>query len=209
MVDCVLNATGARASLPPPHMAGDAAAHHGGGAAPAAVQHAAYFGAMPIAGGEWKLYFDLRREGQRPLWLATDRKHRDDPASSHALTLSELTLTDLTARRPVVEALIHAGFVEHHFAGGQVAFHDGDLQKFSEIAREEAASHGVRLGCVFRLRDPGLGLRLSDEQILRMLGAGELFLPEGVHYRPLRKALRGPGLWGKCRFPIDNDHDEL
>ena len=40
-------------------------------------------------------------------------------------------------------------------------------------------------------------------------GAGELFLPEGVHYRPLRKALRGPGLWGKCRFPIDNDHDEL
>ena len=42
-----------------------------------------------------------------------------------------------------------------------------------------------------------------------MLGAGELFLPEGVHYRPLRKALRGPGLWGKCRFPIDNDHDEL
>ena len=62
---------------------------------------------------------------------------------------------------------------------------------------------------VFRLRDPGLGLRLSDEQILRMLGAGELFLPEGVHYRPLRKALRGPGLWGKCRFPIDNDHDEL
>ena len=94
-------------------------------------------------------------------------------------------------------------------SAAQVAFHDGDLQKFSEIAREEAASHGVRLGCVFRLRDPGLGLRLSDEQILRMLGAGELFLPEGVHYRPLRKALRGPGLWGKCRFPIDNDHDEL
>ena len=120
-----------------------------------------------------------------------------------------MTSCRLTARRPVVEALIHAGFVEHHFAGGQVAFHDGDLQKFSEIAREEAASHGVRLGCVFRLRDPGLGLRLSDEQILRMLGAGELFLPEGVHYRPLRKALRGPGLWGKCRFPIDNDHDEL
>ncbi len=56
--------------------------------------------------------------------------------------------------------------------GGQWAFEDGDLEKFGDKLVKAARKTGVKLFCVMRMIDPGLGLILPSWRVTGAIKAG-------------------------------------
>lgn len=103
-------------------------------------------------------------------------------------------------REMMVEELMLAGFVISHQNGGSACFKAGYFPRFWKTARAAATKHNILIGNIFRLKDPGLGLGLSDDIIMGLFRNKELTLPLGAAFRPLKPKNRRFGVWGSSVF---------
>ena len=67
--------------------------------------------------------------------------------------------------------------------GPQAAFHDGDLQQFGNELVQCARDNDLKLYCIYRMYDPGLGLMINPYWLKGGLDAGvftEYSIPDDV-----------------------------